>query len=111
GHRYYDPTLGRFTQPDPSGQETNPYLYAAGDPVNRIDPIGLLSFSDVLDVGEKVFSAATGCLAGVGAAAETGIIQAATGFFGAAGTVASGALACGVGAGAGLMNAEIISYG
>ncbi|GGX36568.1 hypothetical protein GCM10010383_78380 [Streptomyces lomondensis] len=21
GHRYYDPTLGRFTQPDPSGQE------------------------------------------------------------------------------------------
>ncbi|MGA5605797.1 RHS repeat-associated core domain-containing protein [Streptomyces griseoincarnatus] len=26
GHRYYDPTLGRFTQPDPSGQETNPYL-------------------------------------------------------------------------------------
>ncbi|MFG2322322.1 RHS repeat-associated core domain-containing protein [Streptomyces sp. NPDC048568] len=26
GHRYYDPTLGRFTQPDPSGQEKNPYL-------------------------------------------------------------------------------------
>ncbi|CAL9651587.1 RHS repeat-associated core domain-containing protein [Streptomyces sp. enrichment culture] len=26
GHRYYDPTLGRFTQPDPSGQETNAYL-------------------------------------------------------------------------------------
>ncbi|MFD9327851.1 RHS repeat-associated core domain-containing protein [Streptomyces sp. NPDC060065] len=24
GARYYDPTLGRFTQPDPSGQETNP---------------------------------------------------------------------------------------
>ncbi|AIS02400.1 RHS repeat-associated core domain-containing protein [Streptomyces glaucescens] len=111
GHRYYDPQLGRFNQPDPSGQEINPYLYAAGDPVNSSDPTGLLSFSDVLDVGEQVLSGVTGCLAGIGAAAETGIIQAATGFFGAAGTVAAGALACGVGAGAGLMNAEIISYG
>jgi RHS repeat-associated protein len=111
GHRYYDPQLGRFNQPDPSGQEINPYLYAAGDPVNSSDPTGLLSFSDVLDVGEQVLSGVTGCLAGIGAAAETGIIQAATGFFGAAGTVAAGALACGVGEGAGLMNAEIISYG
>ncbi|MFI1726772.1 RHS repeat-associated core domain-containing protein [Streptomyces sp. NPDC020489] len=42
GARYYDPQLGRFTQPDPSGQETNPYLYAAGDPINNSDPSGLL---------------------------------------------------------------------
>ncbi|MER7487623.1 RHS repeat-associated core domain-containing protein [Streptomyces sp. NPDC126497] len=42
--RYYDPNIGRFTSPDPSGQEKNPYLYAEGDPVNRIDPQGLLSF-------------------------------------------------------------------
>ncbi|MFI0269681.1 RHS repeat-associated core domain-containing protein [Streptomyces luteogriseus] len=41
GHRYYDPSLGRFTQPDPSGQETNPYLYADGDPINGVDPSGL----------------------------------------------------------------------
>lgn len=41
GARYYDPTLGRFTQPDLSGQETNTYLYAAGDPINRSDPSGL----------------------------------------------------------------------
>ncbi|MGW0412240.1 RHS repeat-associated core domain-containing protein [Streptomyces collinus] len=45
--RYYDANVGRFTQSDPSGQEENPYLYAEGDPVNRIDPNGLLS----LDVG------------------------------------------------------------
>ncbi|MEU5756833.1 RHS repeat-associated core domain-containing protein [Streptomyces sp. NPDC047829] len=38
GHRYYDPTLGRFTQPGPSGQEENPYLYAGGDPINNSDP-------------------------------------------------------------------------
>ncbi|MFD3517165.1 RHS repeat-associated core domain-containing protein [Streptomyces sp. NPDC058657] len=40
GPRYYDPRIGRFTSPDPSGQEKNPYLYAEGDPVNRIDPAG-----------------------------------------------------------------------
>nr|WP_155069221.1 RHS repeat-associated core domain-containing protein [Streptomyces taklimakanensis] len=53
GARYYDPNLGRFTQPDPSGQETNPYLYAAGGPANRIDPTGLLSWSSVGHCEEK----------------------------------------------------------
>ncbi|WP_308282244.1 RHS repeat-associated core domain-containing protein [Streptomyces lichenis] len=38
GARYYDPTLGRFTQPDPSGQETNPYLYAGGRPGQQHGP-------------------------------------------------------------------------
>lgn len=47
--RYYDANLGRFTQPDPSGQEQNPYLYAEGDPVNRIDPNGTLSLGGVMD--------------------------------------------------------------
>ncbi|MFF3720440.1 RHS repeat-associated core domain-containing protein, partial [Streptomyces prasinus] len=41
--------IGRFTQPDPSGQEQNPYLYAEGDPVNRIDPNGLLSLGGIGD--------------------------------------------------------------
>ncbi|MER6130716.1 RHS repeat-associated core domain-containing protein [Streptomyces sp. NPDC001815] len=50
GARYYDPNIGRFTQHDPSGQEKNPYLYAEGDPVNRIDPSGLFS----LDLGEAL---------------------------------------------------------
>ncbi|GGY61514.1 RHS repeat-associated core domain-containing protein [Streptomyces xanthochromogenes] len=35
GARYYDPQLGRFTQPDPSGKESNLYAYAAGDPSTR----------------------------------------------------------------------------
>ncbi|MDL5205354.1 RHS repeat-associated core domain-containing protein [Streptomyces sp. ALI-76-A] len=48
GARYYDPQLGRFTQPDPSGQEKNSYLYAAGDPINNTDPSGLLSLGEGL---------------------------------------------------------------
>ncbi|MFE6339062.1 RHS repeat-associated core domain-containing protein, partial [Streptomyces sp. NPDC057798] len=111
GHRYYDPQLGRFTQPDPSGQESNPYLYASGDPVNNSDPTGLFDFFGLVEKVEPFVSAATGCLAGIGAAVETGIIAAATGFFGLPGTVAAGAVACGVGAGAGLMGADILSYG
>lgn len=38
--RYYDPKLGRFTQPDPSGQEANTYLYSDADPVNLSDRSG-----------------------------------------------------------------------
>uniref|UniRef100_UPI003218032E RHS repeat-associated core domain-containing protein n=1 Tax=uncultured Arthrobacter sp. TaxID=114050 RepID=UPI003218032E len=44
--RFYDPATGQFLTRDPleavSGQ---PYLYAGGDPVNAIDPEGLLSIS------------------------------------------------------------------
>ncbi|MEW2551515.1 RHS repeat-associated core domain-containing protein [Streptomyces zhihengii] len=61
--RYYDPNIGRFTSPDPSGQEKNPYLYAEGDPVNRIDPQGLLSFPDLsggLEFGKLAYETLTG---------------------------------------------------
>lgn len=43
GVRYYDPKLGRFTQPDPTGQEANSYLYAGGDSINNADPTGAAS--------------------------------------------------------------------
>ncbi|MEJ5914245.1 RHS repeat-associated core domain-containing protein, partial [Pseudokineococcus sp. 1T1Z-3] len=43
GLRYMDPTTGRFTQTDPTRQEDNDYLYAQGDPCNRIDPTGAWS--------------------------------------------------------------------
>lgn len=41
--RDYDPVLGRYIQADPIGLlgDVNPYLYANGDPVNGIDPLGL----------------------------------------------------------------------
>ncbi len=40
--RYYQPGMGRFLNTDPSRQEQNPYLYAAGSPVMFIDPGGYL---------------------------------------------------------------------
>ncbi|CAL9328808.1 hypothetical protein SUDANB13_06496 [Streptomyces sp. enrichment culture] len=93
GHRYYDPTLGRFTQPDPSGQETNPYLYAAGDPINFTDPAGLGFWDAVKRVGKKSMATAvgggvTGCIASL----ATGCVAGATigGFAGAVGGAVQG---------------------
>ncbi|MBI2528478.1 MAG: hypothetical protein HYV93_21155 [Candidatus Rokubacteria bacterium] len=46
GGRYYDPTLARFTIPDPhvprpwDPQSFNRYAYVRNNPVNRIDPSG-----------------------------------------------------------------------
>ena len=45
--RYYDPELGIFISPDPKEKELAhpqdlfPYLYAANDPINYTDPLGL----------------------------------------------------------------------
>jgi RHS repeat-associated protein len=43
GLRDYGAHLGRFNQTDPMGfgGGMNPYVYVGGDPVNRIDPLGL----------------------------------------------------------------------
>jgi RHS repeat-associated protein len=41
GARYYNPFRGRFTQTDPSGQETNAYLYAGTNPINNTDLTGM----------------------------------------------------------------------
>lgn len=40
GARYYDPTIGRFTQLDPSGQDPH-YTYAMNSPCTYTDPSGL----------------------------------------------------------------------
>lgn len=42
GARYYDSSLGRFAQMDPSGQEKNPYAYASCNPISSSDPSGLV---------------------------------------------------------------------
>ncbi len=56
GARYYHPTIGRFTQPDPAmmnptkemlanPQLLNPYSYAANNPMKFVDPSGETSVS------------------------------------------------------------------
>lgn len=51
GARYYDATTGRFTQPDPSDQEANTYAYAKCNPINFVDPTGLLTACDFWSAG------------------------------------------------------------
>ena len=44
-HRYYDPETGRYLTPDPIGLAggINPFVYVLNNPVNLIDPYGLLT--------------------------------------------------------------------
>jgi RHS repeat-associated protein len=44
-NRWYEPKSGRFLSEDPTGLAggINPYIFAAGDPVNGADPTGLAS--------------------------------------------------------------------
>ncbi len=106
--RYYDANIGRFTQPDPSGQEENPYLYAEGDPVNRIDPAGLFSWPDALDIGSDIFGVVTGCLSGIGAASTSGILEAES-VVGPEGTAVAAVVSCAVGGSAGYYSADILT--
>ena len=41
GNRYYDPSIGRFLSPDPSGSGDNWYAYCDNDPTGEVDPEGL----------------------------------------------------------------------
>lgn len=78
GARYYDPTLGRWTQRDPVSQPTDPrqtnaYTYAGADPVNLSDPAGR-HFS-VEELGGAVLDLALGyatCAAGSAMATAVG---------------------------------------
>jgi RHS repeat-associated protein len=61
--RYYDPVIGRFLSPDPTGYADglNVYAYVGNDPVNRTDPTGNFAFLIPLGI----------------ACVETGVCQAA----------------------------------
>ncbi|MBC8252848.1 MAG: choice-of-anchor D domain-containing protein, partial [Ardenticatenia bacterium] len=57
-NRYYDPKIGRFITRDPSlgamrdPQTKNPYPYASNNPVNFVDPLGLMTSRSSLDSEE-----------------------------------------------------------
>ncbi|MDP9094927.1 MAG: hypothetical protein M3N95_18815 [Actinomycetota bacterium] len=61
GARYYNPTTGRFAQPDPSHQEINNYAYAKDDPINGSDTNGLFDWGATIGglIGGAVGSLAT----------------------------------------------------
>ncbi len=61
GNRYYDPTTGRYTQPDPIGLQggLNRFVYVRNNPVNWVDPRGLQGFGIYYDSG-MVSAAALG---------------------------------------------------
>jgi RHS repeat-associated protein len=73
-HRYYDPKTGRYLTPDPIGLVggINLYAYAQNNPVNLIDPYGLVAGEEAL-----VLAALAGEAAGV--AVLSGAIVAGTG--------------------------------
>ena len=54
GARMYDPTIGRWFNPDPMSQMVSPYDYNGGDPINRIDPDGMF-FGDIALKGVTVY--------------------------------------------------------
>lgn len=92
GARYYDPTTARFTQPDPTGQETNTYLYAQGDPCNNTDPTGANTITDIADLAGACITS------GVGGAAAGGFVGTVFPAIGTAAGAAVGALyGCGFG--------------
>ena len=74
GYRAYNPGLQRFNCPDSwspfSHGGINPYLYSAGDPINRADPSGHLSWQAGLGI-------ALGALGILGAAFTAGTSLAA----------------------------------
>ncbi|MBL8065430.1 MAG: hypothetical protein JNM34_06175 [Chthonomonadaceae bacterium] len=52
GHRYYDPTTGRFLSRDPAKDGPNWYAYCLNDPVNGADPSGLWEFYRWMTTGD-----------------------------------------------------------
>ena len=95
GIRYYDPTLGRFTQVDPTGQDPH-YTYARNNPSNFTDPTGAaVECEDIALVGGILGGAAIG----VGVTAATfgvGTLAFAVGAS-AVGGVGGGTLVAGIG--------------
>ncbi len=109
GARAYAPELMRFTTPDtlsPFGAGgINPYAYCLGDPVNRIDPSGHLSWMAWLGIGLGIAGllltvvtgglaivAAGGLVAALSAASTATLVVGALGVVSDVTAIASGAL-------------------
>ncbi|WP_424184759.1 RHS repeat-associated core domain-containing protein [Actinokineospora sp. G85] len=90
GHRYYNSNWGRFTAPDPTGQERNTYAYAVSDPINNSDLSGadsevggLIGTTVGLTLGAAL-TVACPATAGLGCVGATAVVGGLTGGAGAA---------------------------
>ncbi|PHN57132.1 hypothetical protein AO275_03715 [Pseudomonas viridiflava] len=74
GYRAFNPTLMRFNSPDslsPFGKGgLNAYAYCAGNPVNRIDPTGQMSFISLGAIAGLILTTA-----GIGATVAGGVTK------------------------------------
>lgn len=79
--RHYDSQTGRWTSKDPirfKGGDANLYGYVLQDPINGIDPSGLVIWSQV---GTGFLKAIGGALIGSGSVIAGGSIAAGSGFW------------------------------
>ena len=99
GLRYYDDTLGRWTQTDPAERATNPlqpaeaqpYNYAGCNPTNQTDPTGAISIECIGDsmlegalwggVASSIVAGVAGSPAGPPGIGAGLVVGAITGFF------------------------------
>ena len=55
--RYYDPSIGRFTSKDPIESGMSSYAYCENNPVNRVDPTGLIpTASEAADMADHIYN-------------------------------------------------------
>ncbi len=82
--RYYDPTIGRFTQRDPKGyiDGINRYAYAINNPVNYTDPRGTSvfnnAFANSLTQSSSYFGTSTRQSFDFGTSSGSGLISSGT---------------------------------